>query len=190
MTTQTQTETAVDGRTEPRRFDADETLAASDLIVGDRIDPKLVGPAMRCIDLAHSPAGDSDATVQLAEATITRSLDDVHVAILVDGESGVMVRAERHDSQAAWTQQEADWKVRDVGTRVSVTDATVDTDADDEWADADTAAEAEGWANVVLQDRARGSTDYADELTVDGASALILNNPWGATVHAEFELVD
>ena len=178
---------ADDGRTETKRFDADAELDATDLVVGDRIDPSLVASTMDGLGTRRSPAPDA-ATTQLAEATITNCMDDVHSAILVDGETGVMAIASRHDSQSAWTQREADWKVRAVGERVAVTDADVEQDENDEWADADEEAEAERWANVVLQDRAHGETDLKDELTLTTRSSLILNHPWGAKVYATIEL--
>ena len=177
--------TDADGRTETKRFDAEE-FDATDLIEGDRIDPSLVANTMDGLGHTMSPAPDAMPT-QLAEATITNRMDDVHSAILVDGETGLLVRASRHDSQSAWSQKEADWKVHEIGTKVVVTGAEVEQDENDEWSDADAAAEAEGWADVVLGDRARGATDYADELTLEGSSSLILNNPWGAKVYATIE---
>ena len=180
--------TTTTDRTEPKRYAADETLNATDLIVGDRIDPALVASTMGGLGYKTSSARGAMPT-QLAEATITNRMDDVHSAILVDGETGLLVRASRHDSQSAWTQKEADWKVHEIGTQVSVTDAEVAKDGNDEWDDVDATKEAEAWANVVLQDRARGATDYQDELTLEGRSSLTLYEPYGSTkVHATIEL--
>jgi len=185
----TESQTA-DGRTDAKRFDADATLDATDLTVGDRIDTALVARTMDALGTRQSADPEANQT-QLAEATITNGMDDVHTAILVDGETGVMVRASRHDSQSAWSQKEADWKVREIGTKVSVTDATVAQDGDDEWTEAKAESDAEGWANVVLQDRAHGSTDYNDELTLESRASLTLYEPYGSTkVHATIELVD
>ena len=186
----TQDITADDGRTDSKRFDADATFDASDLIVGDRIDPSLVANTMDALGERRSPAPDANE-MQLAEATITNRMDDVHNAILVDGETGVMVRATRHDSQSAWSQKEADWKVREIGTKASITDAEIEEDGNDEWSDADADTAAEEWANIVLQDRARGSTDYHDELTMSGRNVLTLYEPYAPTkVHANIGLVD
>ena len=181
--------TTDDGRTEAKRFTADDApFSAVDLVAGDRVDPSLVASTLDGLGATRSPRPDAPAT-QLAEATITHGRDDVHRAILVDGESGVLVRASRHDSQAAWSQREADWKVRATGDRVDVESADVEQDGNDEWTDADAATEAEAWANVVLQDRARGATDYADELTLTSGGALTLREPYGPTkVFANAEL--
>ena len=175
-----------DGRTETKRFENEE-FDASDLIEGDRIDPSLVGSTMD--GLGERRSSDPGACVtQLAEATITNHMDDLHSSILVDGETGLLVRASRHDSQSAWSQKEADWKVHEIGTKVAVTDAEVAQDGNDEWDNDSAAEEAESWANVVLHDRARGSADYADELTLDGRSSLTLFEPYGSTkVHATIE---
>lgn len=180
---------ADDGRTETKRFD-DEEFDATDLIEGDRIDPSLVASTIDGLGVFHA-GGDRSTSTQLAEATITNSMDDVHSAILVDGESGLLVRASRHDSQSAWNQKEADWKVRELGTRVAVTDAEVATDGNEEWDDIDAASEAEGWANLVLGDRARGESDYNDDLTLEGCSSLTLYEPYGAVrVHVTIEFED
>ena len=181
--------TDADARTETKRFDADAELDATDLIVGDRIDPLLVASTMDGLGERRSPAPDA-ATTQLARATITNGMDDVHSAILVDGETGRFVATSRHDSQSAWSQKEADWKVREVGERVRVTDADVEQDENDNWADADEELEAERWANIVLQERAHGATDLEDELTLDNSSSLVLNDPWGAKVYATIELTE
>lgn len=178
---------ADEGRTETKRFDAEE-FTATDLIEGDRIDPSLVANTMG--GLGEGRSADPDAGVtQLAEATITNRMDDIHRAILVDGETGLLVRASRHDSQSAWSQKEADWKVREIGTRVSVTDAEVAQDGDDEWVDEDAAEAAEAWADVVLGDRAHGETGYEDELTLEGSTSLTLYEPHAPTkVHATISL--
>ena len=165
--------TADDDRTETKRFDAETTddLVVTDLREGDRIDPALVAGTMDFLGETRSTRPDAP-TLQLAVATITHGLDDVHTAILVDGETGAMVRASRHDSQSAWTQKEADWKVRDIGDTPTVVDAEWDgADPDD----ADTAAAS--WAEVVLCDRACGHDDYEDEVEVDGQT-IKMRNPW------------
>lgn len=179
--------TADGGRTETKRFDAEDVTAA-DLIEGDRIDPSLVASTMD--GLGERRSADPDAGVtQLAEATVTNGMNDVHSAILVDGESGVMVVASRHDSQNAWSQKEADWKVREVGDRVAVTDAEIALDGNDELGDADPLEEAEAWANIVLQDRAAGATDYADRLKMTGRNVLSLHEEFdGTKMHANIEL--
>jgi hypothetical protein len=173
--------TTDDSRTETKRFTTDSApFTAADLIEGDRIGPALVASVMD--GLGERRSADPDAApTQLAEATITDRMDDVHSAFLVDGETGVLVRAGRHDSQSAWSQKEADWKVRELGERVVVESAEVAQDGNDEWGDADAADEAEAWANVVLQDRAQGATDYEDELTLEGCSSLTLREPYGPT---------
>mgnify|MGYP000229247308 CR=1 FL=1 len=180
---------ATNDRTETRRFGGESApFTAADLIEGDRIDPALVARTLKALGERRSARPDAPGT-QLAEATTTDRRDDIHTAILVDGETGVLVQASRHDTQNAWTQKEADWKVREIGERVVVESAEVAQDGNDEW-DADNATEAAGaWANVVLQDRARGTTDYEDEVTMTRASSLTLREPYGPTrVHATIRL--
>ncbi len=165
-----------------------EDVDATDLSEGDRLAPSLVARTLSGLGSTSSSRRDAPAT-QFAEATETNKMDDVHTAILVDGETGVMVRASRHDRQSAWSQRESDWTVREVGTRVSVDDAEVARDPDDGWVDVDAAQEAEGWANLVLQDRAIGYADYNDRLTLERGDSLTLYSPHsGARVHATISL--
>jgi hypothetical protein len=184
------TTTTTDDRTETKRFAGDATpFDATDLIVGDCVDPSLVARTMDGLGATMSARPDAQET-QLAEATITDRYDDVHTAILVDGETGRMVVASRHDRQQAMSQKEADWKVRAVGRKIAVPDAEVAQDGNDEWDEESAADGAEAWANVVLQDRARGATDYEDELTLGSRSSMTLYEPYGATkVYADIELV-
>jgi len=176
--------TTDDDRTETKRFDAETTddLNVTDLREGDRIDPALVAGTMDGLGERLSAARDA-TPAQLAEATITDRMDDIHAAILVDGETGAMVRASRHGSQSAWSQKEADWKVHDIGDTPTVVDAEWDGDAG---ADPDTAATS--WAEVVLCDRAYGDDDYADEVRV-GRRAIRLKNPYdGESVRGTLRL--
>lgn len=183
-----ETITADGGRTDTKRFDADDTVSATDLIVGDRVDPALVASTMDGLGHTRSPAPDAVPT-QLAEATETDRMDDVHTAVLVDGETGRMVIASRHDSQSAWSEKEADWKVREVGDRVAVTDAEIARDSNDELGDADPINEAEAWANIVLQDRAAGATDYSDRLKMTSRNGLSLHEEYNDTkIHANIKL--
>lgn len=167
--------TTDDGRTDTKRFDS-EGFDATDLIVGDRIDPSLVASTMDGLGVRSYIKPDAPVT-QLAEATVTDGMDAVHSAILVDGETGVLVRASRHDSNAALNQKEADWKVREIGTTVTVTETNVLQDGD-EFSTDDVEQGAEMWANTVLGDVANGHDGYSDELTLKGRT-LTLADPYG-----------
>jgi hypothetical protein len=166
-----------------------EDVDATDLSEGDRIDQWLVSRTMSGLGSTHSSRPDAPST-QFAEATVTHGRDDFHRAILVDGETGMLVRASCHDSESAWTQTEADWTVREVGTRVSVEDAEVARDPEDEWVDVDAVQEAESWANVALQERAMGFNDFDnDDLTLErGDSLTLYSQHSGARVHATISL--
>jgi len=164
------------GRTETKRFDDDEQFDATDLIEGDRIDPSLAartpGQLGQTIKPSH-PESDPQPTTKLVTVTQMNTLDDVHTAILVDGETGTMVRASRHDSSSAWNQKEADWKVRDVGTKVVVEDVHELTLADNDNAVDDEAAYIQEWANVVLGDMAAGHFEYQDDGKMNGRTLTL-----------------
>jgi len=163
------------GRTETKRFD-DEQFDATDLIEGDRIDPALVATVPEQlgehIKPVH-PEQDTPPVTQLAAASAINTMDDVHSAILVDGETGTMVRASRHDSSSAMSQKEADWKVRDVGTKVVVEDVHELTLGDNDDPTEDDVEYIEGWADIVLGDMAAGHFDYADDVKMNGRTLTL-----------------
>lgn len=179
------------------RYDVDDAadFDAADLEVGDRIDPVLVSSTLVGVDaeIYTGPGvAQSDAPrTQLGCLTATNGMDDVHVAILSDGESGVMVRASRHDPQSAWTQKEADWKVRGVGTEIDTSNVEVVSDPDGAWDEYATDMAAQDWAEIVVRDTANGGERSDDEVELRGRRTLRMRNPWECvTVEADIELTD
>lgn len=176
-----------EGRTENKRFT--DSVDAEKLIVGDRIAPQLVastpGQLGEIIKPSH-PEGDNPPKTQLVRITQTKGLDDTHSAILADPETGVMVRASCHDSSSAWSQKERDWKVHDIGTDVSVTEVH-----DVEYAENDETGDdneyVQGWAEIVLVDKANGHFDYSDEISL-GGSTLKLRDVDGRKATATISL--
>lgn len=182
-----ETKSQVDDRTETKRFTTEDApFDATDLITGDRIETSLVARTMDLLD-DSGVTWDQSAT-QLARATMTRHHDDIHRAILVDGETGLLVRASCHDSQSAWSQQEEDWKIREIGERITVDSVSVQHDPADEWTGDNITDMAADWANLVLQDKARGATGYEDELTLISGSTLKMRDPTPAVVHATIDI--
>jgi len=179
------------GRTDTKRFDSGQ-FDADDLIEGDRIDPSLVATVPeqlgQTIKPVH-PEQDDMPVTQLVAVSATNQMDDVHSAILVDGETGAMVRASRHDSNNAMSQKEADWTVRNTGTKVvaetihELTLADSDDPVDDE------AEYIEGWADIVLGDMAKGHFDYGDDIKM-GGSTLTLSDFDGRKGMASITLKD
>lgn len=167
-------QTATDARTETKRFT--ESVDITELVEGDRIDPTLVarteGQLGQTTKPAH-PEGDQPPKTQLVTASALNGMDDTHSAVLVDGESGVMVRAHRHDGNQAWSQKEADWKVSDVGTKVIVDSVHELTLADSDDPVDDDAEYTEEWANIVLGDIASGYFDYADGVKMSGSTLTL-----------------
>lgn len=158
------------GRSSTERFTDD--VDAEDLIEGDRIAPQLVartpGQLGEIIKPSH-PEGDNPPKTQLVAITQINGMEDTHSAILADPETGIMVRAHCHDSSSAWSQQERDWKVSDVGSDVTVTEVH-----DVEYADGDDTGDdheyVQGWAEIVVVDKANGHFDYSDEVSLDGST--------------------
>lgn len=162
MTTETQTD---DERTETKRFSDD--VDASDLIEGDRIDKRLVARTPGQLGQPITSQQGAPDT-QLVAITQLSGMDDVHSAILADPETGIMVRAGRHASSQAWSQKEADWKVRAIGTKIAVEEVhELELSSNDDPVD-DDREYAEEWAEIVLGDAASGHNDYNDERELDG----------------------
>jgi hypothetical protein len=180
-----------DGRTETNRF-ADD-VSGDELIVGDRIDTRLVsrtfGQLGKRLYPSH-PNEEPEPKTQLVHITQTNDMDDVHYALLADTETGTIIRASRHDSQGAWSQKEADWTVREVGTTVSVGDDVDLTVAEQDTEPEDEQKYVQHWASVVIEDTANGHDDYNDERELVGGPTLKLRDMDGREAYAPITLED
>lgn len=159
-----------DAQRETTRFDED--VSGDELIEGDRIATELV--AHHVDQLGSSIQYDPDGNLpnaQLVRVTATRSLNDVHSAILFDPETETFVRASRHDSQQAWSQREADWTVREVGTTVAVEEVH-DLERPDSETDESEQQYVQTWAEILFDDVrfTGGDRDTRDEMELDGAT--------------------
>jgi hypothetical protein len=157
-----------DAQREAARFDGD--VSGDELIKGDRIATKLVARHADQLGnpIEYVPEADlSDA--QVVTVTALNCYDDVHSAILLDPETETFVRATRHDSQQAWSQKEADWTVREVGTTVAV-DEVHDLERPDDETDEPEHKYVQTWAEILFDDARYhgGDRDTADEMELDG----------------------
>jgi hypothetical protein len=162
--------TDADARTDSKRFT--DGVDATELIEGDRIAPQLVARTLGQLGDRRSAREDAPDT-QLVAITIIDTMQDVYSALLADPETGTIVRAGRHDSQSAWTQQEADWTVREVGTRVVVEDVHELRLADNDGPVDDDREWVQDWVEVVIGDKASGHDDYSDELELDSSTLTL-----------------
>ena len=169
----------------------DEDVSGDELIEGDRIATGLVAHHVDQLgdSIGYDPHGDLPGA-QLVRVTATRSLDDVHSAILLDPETETFIRASHHDSQQAWTQKEADWTVRGVGTTVAV-DEVHDLKRPDSETDETEQQYVQTWAEILFDDvrYTGGDRDCKDEMELDG-STLKLRDYDGRTAVATISLVD
>lgn len=161
--------TNANDRTETKRF---ETEIDETPIVGDRIDPQLVAttPGQYGQRVSAVPEGPK---TQLVAISIIDRMQDVYSALLADPETGRLFRAGRHDSQQAWNQKEADWKVYDAGTRVRVEDVHELTLASNDNPVDDDADYIQGWVDIVIGDLANGHFDYSDEVSMNGRTLIL-----------------
>lgn len=175
-------------RTETTRH-ADD-VSGHDVIEGDRIDKQLVARTFGQLGERVRPDDDAPET-QLVSLTAINRMDDTHSALLADPETGVIIRAGRHDSQQAWSQAEADWTVYEVGTSVVIEEVHLLelTDRDDPVEEVDVESYVEGWAEVVIEDPANGHDDYSDERELDGRT-LSLRDVDGRSALATISLAD
>lgn len=180
-----------DGRTETERFTDDVDAAA--LIEGDQIDKRLVArhPSQLGDPIQRTPPNHDDyPDTQLVVVTELDSMHDTHTAILYDPDAEMFVRAGRHDSQQAWTQAEADWTVREVGTEV-VVDEVHDLERPEEERDQDADAYVQEWVEILFDDvrHSGGDPDIRDERELDGRT-LVLNDYDGRKTLATISLSD
>jgi len=175
-----------DARTDTDRF-ADD-VNATELIEGDRIDPQLVARTFGQLGDRRSARQDAPET-QLVAITIIDTMQDVYSALLADPETGTIIRAGRHASNQAWTQKEADWTVREVGTRAVVEEVRELTVTDNDGAVDDGREWVQEWADVVIGDAAAGHDDYSDEKELDGKT-LRLRDVDGRQALATISLED
>ena len=120
--------------------------------------------------------------------TAIDSMDDTHTALLADTETGTIIRASRHDSQSAWSQKEEDWKVREVGSTISVDEVhELKLPEGDDMPD-DEMEWVQEWADIVLVDLANGYNDYNDYRSLSGRSTLKLRDGDGREALATISL--
>lgn len=177
------------GRTETNRF-ADD-VSGDELIVGDRIDTRLVartfGQLGEQLYPSH-PNEEPEPTTQLVQITRTNDMDDTHHALLADIETGTIIRAGRHDSQSAWSQKEADWEVYEIGTSVAVDEDVDLTVAEQDDDPEDEQKYVQHWVDIVIEDTANGYDDYSDERELVSGSTLKLRDVDGREAYASITL--
>lgn len=121
-----------DGGTDRKPTRITDDLSLADVHEDDRIDPALV-PRSPEIDVgdpvtAHLPRQanpDDDRTYSVR--LVARGEDrwgDVQTALVYDPEADLFARLGSHTASGAMNQKERDWKVRDVGRDVVVTDTS------------------------------------------------------------------
>jgi len=163
-------------------FDA-TTLEPGDEVVSDLVTDDLV-----YVGSSTVAPGDALPT-QMTTATRIPDTGVSHSAILIDGESGGMVLADRYVVPVSWVADAENWFVRQAGTAVDVTDAEVIHPGDRVWDDP--AAGAERWANGVLQPLARRGAEHANAFAMTAVTTLTMRDPYDAAeVHAEIRLED
>jgi hypothetical protein len=175
-------------RTETNRFVTN--VSGDKLIEGDRIDKRLVArtPEQYGEPLNRTTPDQADyPETQLVTVTAINRMDDAHCALLVDPDTRTFVVATRHDSQSAWTQQEADWTVRKVGSEMAVTDGDVQDRPEDEQDQTETEYMAT-WLDVLAGDWKRGNFDYQESRKMTSTNTIKLNDHDGRKGFATIKL--
>jgi hypothetical protein len=186
-----QNTTTSDARTETERFDG--AVSAADLIEGDRLDKRLVArhPSQLGEPIQPTmPEKDDHPDTQFVLVTALDRMADVHSALLYDPETELFIRAGRHGSQQAWTQAEADWTVRDVGSK-PIVEEVHDLERPENEQDQDAHEYVQEWVEILFDDirYTDGDTDMQDERELDGTT-LKLNDYDGRKTLATITLED
>lgn len=186
-----QNQTESDARTETERFDED--VSAAGLIEGDRIDrnlvarhPDQVGSPIR----RTTPDEDPFPDIQLVAVTATDRMHDVHHALLLDPETGTFIRASRTDRQQAMNQAEADWKVRDIGSKIVVEEVS-DLERPENEQGQEAHDYVQEWIEIVFDEirHTGGDPSIQDELELTGTT-LKLADYDGRKAYATISLED
>lgn len=162
------------GRKETQRFTND--VRASDLIEGDRVSRDLVAKHPDQLgDPIRQQALYEDEPLpetQLVVATEIKRYHDVYSAILVDVEEGKFIRASRHDRQQAMTQAEADWGVREIGSKV-VVDEVGELERPEGERDEREKEYVQTWVEILFDEFAAGHFDLHDERYLIGTTLML-----------------
>ena len=170
-----------------------DSVDASNVIEGDRIAKRLVARHPGQLGDKRNPYSDDDPDMQLLVVTELRDMDDSHTALLLDPETETWIRAGRLDRSQAWTQAEADWTVREVGSDITVTDADLEaTHGSGDAEEMDAVQYAQDWVDILFGDIAKGHyDDYDDRRRMVSSHTLRLQDEFsGALVWADIELED
>ncbi|WP_152420130.1 hypothetical protein [Halorubrum distributum] len=151
-------------------------FTVSDVSPGDEIDRDLVSRGA-------FPSGDC----QLHAISDRDPLDDTHTQILYDLSTKTYIYANCGDRQSAWSQSEANWTVRDVGSQFELADVDIE-----EYRDYDLIDDDQEFAADVLQ---RAVDDIVDRkgtrsLSLENGRIEIRNNRQNTVITAEFSLIN
>ena len=161
---------------EPTRFL--EGIEGEKVSVGDRIHPQLVaGEVERLGEPLDPDRGLPETEVILL--TKLNKYDNVHSGLLLDPETKLMFRADRHSRKDALTHEEYDWKVREVGRAIEVLEAAVEYRPDED-ADIEETEYMQEWidslVNMVMM---FDDYDVADNWYLDWNSMNLLDGESG-----------
>ena len=170
-----------------------DTLSLAEIEVGDRIDPTLV-PRSTEIEVGEriqnvTPAGELDGgrtyDVRLI-AEADRFNNDVIDALVYDPDAGLFARLSGHTNSAAWSQKEADWKVRDVGDDAALLDCwdVAVHDRPDGETEPEYVAE---WLEILVNGRAHG--EFLSEVEQFNGDTMTLRDADGRRATLQYELV-
>jgi hypothetical protein len=169
-----------------------DTLSLAEIEVGDRIDPKLVprSPEIEAGDrIRRATSGDPDGEQTydvrlIAEAD--RFNNDVVDALVYDPDAGLFARLSGHTNSAAWSQREADWKVRDVGDDAALLDCwdVAVHDLPDGETEHEFVAE---WLDILVNGRAHG--EFLSEVEQFNGDTMTLRDADGRCATLQYELV-
>jgi hypothetical protein len=166
-----------------------EEFDGASVTMGDRIHPQIVaGEADRLGD-PLDPEKDLPETKLLLVTKLNKH-DDIYHALLLDPETKLLFRVDRHSSEAALTYREYDWKVRGIGTAIRVTDASVEYRPDDDAEKAESAYMQEWIDSLVDAVTLFEHYEVSNNWYLDGEWMNLLDKDAGRKGRVRIELVD
>jgi hypothetical protein len=153
-------------RTRNKRFTYD--VSADELIVGDRVDMRLVAETFEQLgeqkQLMYLGDVSEKPKTKMVRITVVEERSDIHYTLLADPETGTLIHGSCPNYQSVWANEEADWTIYDIGTTVRVYEVHDLTAIERDDEPEDEKRYVQHWVDVVIEDVANGYDDYSGEV--------------------------
>ena len=173
------------------RYDPGDVVSVEELAVGDRLARPLVPPSYSVSgDDPRSKHYHTDSDEPFLGRVVAMNSgfnNDIRHCLVFDGDSELFVRLSAHGKSQAWSQREEDWKVRDIGHTIEVTDEwDIEVPDLDDFGEEPAEFVAE-WCEILF-DNIRHGEEPGDEIDNFDGDAFQLRDYDGRRATVKYEL--